>query len=364
MSDRFCMLGRVTSGVAHDLANYLGAADLALTMAERNDDPSAVARALANAREATRRALRLNEALLEYARGGAPAPGPIDLAAAVRGVIELFGRSIPERLSVTVDLEGGLPPVTGVAAELEQLVLNLVLNACEAMPEGGTLSLTVRRVAEGLALGVSDTGRGLGRLPAEGAAVTHSSKTSRPGGGLGLGIVRHVAASHGARVKLAARPGGGTTVLVVFPVDEVGARRSPAPTGAPVGRDVLVVDDDEQTRLLFRELLRSQGFTVHTAENGRAALEWLAAQPQAPACIILDLEMPVMDGWDFMDRLRDRPAVPPVVVVSGATDPPEGAILYLSKPPPFQRLLRAVQACCAEPEPEGRDSAGSVFGPH
>lgn len=348
------MLGRVAAGTAHDLSNYLGAVDLALAMAERSGDHAKVTRAVTSAREATQRALKLTRCLLDYARGGTPTPGPVDFADTVRTVLELFGRSISERLTISVDLEARLPPVTGVEAELEQLVLNLVLNACEAMPEGGILRVNVRHGEDGVALLVSDTGRGLGELPAANV-LSPSSKAHRAGAGLGLGIVRRVAARHAARVKLSAQPGGGTCVQVVFPADEVAARRALGQTLGSAGKDVLIIDDDEETRVFFRELLRTQGFSAHTVENGQAALAWLDGRAQPPACIILDLEMPVMNGWDFMKSLRGRHEVPPVVVVSGATDPPDGAILYLSKPPSIERLIRAVQACCAEPTEEPAD---------
>ena len=347
MNDRFCILGRVTAGVVHDLSNYLGVIDLVLDMLDRRTGKANNGDAVATAREATQRALKLTGCLLDYARGGSPAPGPVDLADTVRRVLDLFGRVIPDGVKVEEKLEGSPPSITGVAPEVEQLVLNLVLNACEAMPRGGTLNVAVRETDSSVSLEVTDTGCGLSS-PVDGTdpALSPSTKASRPGGGLGLGIVRCVATRHSARLKIFPCPDGGTSVLVAFPKDEAGSTARLKEGLSRACREILVVDDDPDTRELLRDLFAGKGYAVHTAENGRAALEWLEVQRNPPSCIILDLDMPVMNGWEFMKRLHDKAGVPPVVVVSGAANPPEGAIHYFAKPPPVKALLKAVATCC------------------
>ncbi len=113
-----------------------------------------------------------------------------------------------------------------------------------------------------------------------------------------------------------------------------------------VGRRVLVVDDDADYRDIVCSLLAAEGYSVYTASNGRAALKVLDLLRPPPRCVILDLQMPVMDGWELMLRLRARQAAPPVIVVSGSEHPPKGARCYFQKPPAFAALLAAVRGCC------------------
>src|SRR5262245_34256219 len=129
MNDRFLMLGRLAAGVAHDLANYLAIVDLSLARAAR-EAPECHGDVGA-AREAADRAVGLTRCLVAYARGGAPAPAWIDLGALVRRLLALFSHVIPEHVRLEVDLGQGPLLIRGVGPELEQLVLNLVLNACD-----------------------------------------------------------------------------------------------------------------------------------------------------------------------------------------------------------------------------------------
>jgi two-component system KDP operon response regulator KdpE len=113
-----------------------------------------------------------------------------------------------------------------------------------------------------------------------------------------------------------------------------------------LGRRIVIVDDDDDYREILRSLFAAEGYSVYTAGNGRAALELLDVLRPPPRCVILDLRMPVMDGWEFMLRLRARHVAPPVIVVSGEADPPKGARCYFPKPVGFGPLLAAVRACC------------------
>ncbi len=229
--DTFRLLGRMTAGVAHDLSNYLAALQVSLDLLEqRGADPLH----WRWAQEAMDSAIQLSRNLLEYARGGTPEPQPVQLATLVRRMLDLVGRLIAPEVLVVLD-EGppeALPPVPGVASELEQLVLNLVLNACDAMPGGGELRIRLR--AEGpsaVLLEVLDTGAGLRHELTRGA-VTPSTKPGRHGRGLGLGIVRSVVERHAATLAITAREAGGTAVSVTFPVED---QRRTASTAAPRG---------------------------------------------------------------------------------------------------------------------------------
>ncbi len=220
------MLGRLAAGVAHDLANYLGVVDLSLAALKRRLENGGGREDIAAAREATEHAMRLTSCLLAYARGCAPPPSPVDMSALVMRLLAVFGRIIPDGVKVEVDGDSEPPHIDGVRPELEQLVLNLVLNACESMPDGGTLRLSVYSTDSTVCLEISDTGIGLSEaIVAAGGPLTPSSKPERAGGeGLGLGIVREVAARHHARLVVTPRTGGGTSVQVVFPLPAVARR--------------------------------------------------------------------------------------------------------------------------------------------
>src|SRR5262249_53429173 len=139
MDDRLNLLGRLAAGVAHDLSNYLWIAELSLLKLERRANEVQLGRPIAAARDATQRALELSMCLLAYARGGTPEPAAVDLAGLVKRVIVLFRPIIPEQVEVVARTPDSAPPIDGIAPELEQLLLNLVLNSCDAMAGGGTL---------------------------------------------------------------------------------------------------------------------------------------------------------------------------------------------------------------------------------
>jgi signal transduction histidine kinase len=214
-SERFGMIGRIAGGVAHDLINYFAVVELSLSSlalrVKQADGPE-----LADARSAMAVATRLTRSLLEYARGGTPPPAPVDLAALARRTLELIGRIIPTEVQLHLDIDEDLPRVRGVASELEQLILNLLLNACDAMPDGGHLWLGLRcSSSSSVMLEIADSGRGVSSELATGEGATStSSKVDRHGDGLGLGIVRSVVERHGASLLIGPRPGGGTRFLV------------------------------------------------------------------------------------------------------------------------------------------------------
>jgi signal transduction histidine kinase len=202
--------------VAHDLNNYLAIVDLSLTAAQ-NSVVAIPTSELKQAREAMQGAKRLTHGLLEYARGGSPSPQSTDFGALVRRTLELFGRLIPEDIVLVLNIDPMAPRIRGVRAELEQLVLNLVLNACESMPLEGVLTVSVAGSREaGVTLEVTDTGPGLSvGIAVTNGPTTPSNKQADGASGLGLGIVKYVAARHAATLEIGARLAGSGTRMVV-----------------------------------------------------------------------------------------------------------------------------------------------------
>jgi signal transduction histidine kinase len=211
--DELRLIGRLAAGVTHDLNNYLGALSVTLAMLARQpDDPSLVA----EAREAADRMARLTGAMLQYARGEEPAFESVDMCAVVRGTLRMLAHTIRPEVVVRLDLSERCRPVNGAAAELEQLVLNLVINALDAMPNGGELCIRVQPTAtSAVFLEITNDGDAIG-MPIDGApTVVRSTKGRRAG--LGLGIVQRVVARHHGAVHIAPRTHGGTIATVFLP---------------------------------------------------------------------------------------------------------------------------------------------------
>jgi len=205
------LLGRMTSAVVHDLNNYVGVLGAMLTLLRRHP---ADERLWQQAQQALDAIERLDATLLEYARGGAPAREPIDLGDVVRATIKLAGRLIPPAVTVRLDIADKLAPLHAVRTDLEQLVLNLVINACDAMPGGGELHVAVRLVPYAVLLDIEDTGTGSVPSPTLGRA-----QSSKPHGvGLGLGIVQAVVERYGGAIRIVKRSTGGTLVAVMLPL--------------------------------------------------------------------------------------------------------------------------------------------------
>lgn len=213
------LLGRMTAGVVHDFNNYLHVADVSLDMAQRQGTTH---EGIESARAALDAMQRLTATLLTYARGSVPTTTPLDLGVIVSDTLAIAARVIALNIVVDVDLRDGLRPVIGVRTELEQLLLNLIVNACEAMPDGGRLEVAVRAcTSQAVMLEISDTGTGV-------ADAASSTKGGRNGVGLGLTIVRSVIARHGGALRIVARPSGGTTVAVMLPTSAAASASSGA----------------------------------------------------------------------------------------------------------------------------------------
>jgi PAS domain S-box-containing protein len=317
-------LGQLAGGIAHDFNNLLtgiaGYADLAAS-ATRN--PS-VERCLDGIRTATGEAASLTGRLLAFSRRDVPERRSVDLNAVVRGTADLLERIVREDVRLVLELAPQLPSVAGDPAQLKQVVLNLALNARDAMPDGGALRIATGAVDGRVVLRVADSGHGMDeetRLRALEPFFT--TKGDGEGTGLGLAVVYGVVESAGGTIAIKTSPGAGTVVTVDLPAEALDAVpdepavQAPPPTGG--GERVLVVEDRQIVRDLTRSILEDAGYVVSAAPGGPEAL-LLAAAEGSFSLIVTDVVMPDMSGVELATRLREAQPELRVLYMSGYTD--------------------------------------------
>ena len=347
-------LGQLTGGVAHDFNNLLtpilGSLDLlarADTLTERQ------ARLVRGALEAADRARLLVQRLLAFARRQPLQPGPVDLAALLDGLKELIASTVGPRIVVTLAVAAGLPPAVADTNQLELALLNLAVNARDAMPDGGTLTLCADHADQPadlpagryLRLAVADTGTGMdAETAARAIEPFFSTKGVGKGTGLGLSMVHGLASQLGGGLRLDTSPGGGTRVELFLPVAE-GTTVAPVAVAAPgtpaqSGR-VLLVDDDESVRLATADMLATLGFEVESAADATAALALLDDDIDL---LVTDHLMPGMTGADLARAAQRRRPGLRVLLISGyaALDQVPPDLPRLAKPFRLAELARAL----------------------
>ncbi|HEY3446537.1 MAG TPA: response regulator [Myxococcales bacterium] len=386
MAQRMESLGRLAGGVAHDFNNLLtvihGAFAFGLQEAGDNAD---LREALDDGRSASRRAANLVQQLLAFSRRQPTRPQVLDPAELLGTTRRMLQRVLSETMRLEVDLEKGLGPVKIDPTQLEQVLINLAVNARDAMPKGGTLFLTGRNLPlskeecesrPGLAPGpfvelvVRDTGCGMDEATLRRAFEPFfTTKPQGRGTGLGLSTAFGIAQQNGGWLDLTSRAGEGTTARLLLPraAGEV-IRLEPEPVASHRGKEtVLLVEDEDALRKMARRALEQSGYTVLEAATGELALEVAAAFDHAIDVVVTDLVMPGITGRVLVEKLRQKRAALRVLYVSGhspdAMDPgglvSEGAE-FLPKPFEPDQLAARVRRLLDQPAmagPQAMDAA-------
>jgi CheY-like chemotaxis protein len=302
----------------------------------------------------------------------------VDLAGIIQGLLDLLKASISKHVDLLVDFRKPLPRVTCNLAQISQLVMNLVINASQAIGDKeGVIKVCLSpapemqdstlqgggSLAEFIRLEVSDTGCGI--TEADQAKIFDPFFTTKPGGhGLGLAVVHGIVNSLRGTIRVASSRERGTTFEVVLPCDQAGAEvASFIDSGASAEdicltpKTVLIVEDQEDLRLANAKALRRRGFSVFTADEGPAAVEVFHAHAEDIDVVLLDSNLPGFSGREVLTRIRAiKPGVrvilcsayPPELAVSATSgEQPSG---FLRKPYRFADLVRALQ------EPESKTS--------
>ena len=321
-------LGGLASGVAHDMNNVL-AAILAVTQVLRlklgGDDPT-VPESLDTILRAGNRGRDLVRGLTNFARKDLRGAEPVDLNQVVQDEADLLSHTLRQKLRLQVDLEPGLPWIMGEPGNLGAALMNLCVNAVDAMAEGGTLTLRTRRLeGDRVELQVEDTGEGMAPEVQERAMEPfYTTKPMGKGTGLGLAMVHGMVKSHGGTLELQSAKGRGTLVSLRFPALQTpaeGASQAPAdPAAASRALRVLLVDDDELIRATIPALLGHLGHVAVTVASGEEALDQLAGGLRVDV-VLLDLNMPGLSGEGTYRRLRPLYPALPVLMASGFLEP-------------------------------------------
>lgn len=369
-------IGQLTGGVAHDFNNLLtpilGNLDMLRRRVPETDDRAQ--RLISSAIQAADRAGVLVARLLAFARRQRLEPRAVDLRALTLGMEDLIKRSLGPMITVIVDIPAGLPPAFVDPNQLELALLNLSVNARDAMPNGGELTFSARTEqldapSAGMTAGdyvrlmVSDTGIGMDAVTLSRAMEPFfSSKPHGKGTGLGLSMAQGLAAQSGGALKLASALGEGTRVDMWLPLAKDGVPAAPiaasleytGPRTRPL--DLLVVDDEELVRLGTVDMLVDLGHRVIEAASGMAALDILQ---QGTACdlLVTDYLMPGMSGVQLVKEARKlRPGMPALLVTGYANmvEAQDEDIRWVGKPFRQADLARRIAELIAAPQSEGR----------
>ena len=337
-SQKMEAIGQLTGGVAHDFNNLLTVILGNLDSINRRIPPDnqRLLRSVRHATESAERAATLTQQLLAFARRQPLNPKPTDINRLVHGMEDLLRRTLPENIVVEKTLSEDLWHVAIDAHQLESALLNLAVNARDAMPQGGRLSIETTNVhieeqsasQGGMARGdyvlicVTDTGCGMsGDVLSRAFDPFFTTKPLGEGTGLGLSQVFGFVTQSGGHVRLHSQEGQGTTVKLYLPplmgdvpVPEV--REPVAPAKAREGETILVVEDDDDVRIYSTETLRELGFTVLEAHDGASALRVLEHHPEI-RLLFTDVGLPGINGRELVDAARSRRANLRVLFTSG-----------------------------------------------
>ena len=324
-------VGQLTGGVAHDFNNLLTPIVGSLDLLRRRIEDERSVRLIDGALASAERARTLIQRLLAFARRQTLQPRAVDPGALVEGMRELIEGSLGPRIEFTTEVEPGTPAALVDQNQLELALLNLSVNARDAMPGGGRLAWQVsEEVVSGahpelppgryVRIAVSDTGVGMDAdTLARAVEPFFSTKAAGKGTGLGLSMVHGLAGQSGGGFRLESAPGKGTVATLWLPVAEheaAAAARQPETRGASRRAKVLLVDDEEQVRFTTSESLAELGYDVVPAGSAQEALDRIAAGLK-PDLLVTDHLMPGMTGAQLAMELRQKLPQLPVLMITG-----------------------------------------------
>jgi PAS domain S-box-containing protein len=328
-------IGNLAGGIAHDFNNILAAILGSASIMRRHiSERARLAKYVDIIESAARRGSSLTRQLLTFARKSQTETVPVDVNALILETLEMFQRSVSKEIVVETALAEDHLTVNGDDGQIQQALLNLFLNARDAMPDGGRLTVaTAATVADGRTPGqflsvrpgpfveirVSDSGPGIPR-EIQNRIFEPFFTTKDQGTGLGLSVVYGVIQNHGGFINLESSPGHGTTFAVFLPrsVAELPSSARKRRPRIPHGTEhILVIEDEESVSEIARDMLSGLGYTVYVAHDGREGVELYRTRQASIDLVLLDINMPVMSGQEAFEALRRIQPQLRIIIVTG-----------------------------------------------
>ncbi len=371
-------IGTLAGGVAHDFNNLLtgilGYADLMKFGAPEGSDVREAAEAIESA---ARKAAQLTSQLLGFARGGKYQDIAFNVHSQIQDVTNLLSRTFQKNISVELGLQALNPIITGDPTQIQQVILNLSVNARDAMPNGGKLELATDNVVlddeycsihhgvkpgRYLMVRVSDTGQGIPKdIQARIFEPFFTTKEVGKGTGMGLAMVYGIVKNHGGSIQLYSEPGMGTTFRIYFPTAEAEedmAMHAESPVVSGCGT-ILLVDDEEVVRASVSRMLETMGYKVLPAAGGKEAVEIFGQRKDEIVLVIIDMIMPEMSGLACLRRLKKIDPQVKAVLSSGYSMEAdlkkarkEGFAEFVQKPFQMAHLSGVISSVIGECRPE------------
>jgi len=368
--DRLAAIGQLAAGIVHDFNNIMATIILYAQMAARaREVPEHIRERMATINQQAQNASNLIRQLLDFSRKAEIEPRPLDLLPFLIQQVQLFKRTLPEDIDITLISEPGAYRVNADPTSIQQMLMNLVVNARDAMPEGGELQFRLAHcyvedaavppvpnlsVGDWIRLDITDTGMG---MPPE--VCNHLFEpffTTKPlgkGTGLGLMQVRSIVTAHHGEIAVTSAVGHGTTFTFYLPALAAAVQELLLAPEAPLiqgeGALILVVEDDASARGALVESLKFLNYRTLEAVNGEQALAVLSQHNAEVALILSDIVMPLMGGMALVQALRERQWHKPVLLVTGhslrdelSTLKPIFPVDWIFKPPTVDMLATKI----------------------
>ena len=369
-AQRLESIGTLAGGIAHDLNNILSPILMSVGMLKLRNPDAETAKWLDMIEKNTQRGSSLVQQVLTFARGLKGERVAVQVRHIVKDLIKVLAETLPKNIEVKSDVPSELPVISADPTQIHQVLMNLSINARDAMPEGGTLSIAASRVniddnyarmspdavpGEHIVIAVSDTG--LGMPPDIKKQIFDPFFTTKDigrGTGLGLSTVLTIVKSHGGFINVYSEPGKGSRFSIYFPVADAAAIEESSPTTfdelAGKGELVIVVDDEDYIRDVTKATLEKFGYRVLTAADGTEGLALFAQHGDETAAVIADVAMPYMDGPSMVRAMRKMDPKLRMIMMSGLMNENQrseietlGITSVLSKPFTAENLLEELK---------------------